>query len=115
MSRRVPLLFLCVAVLAGGGCQRADDGTVVIPRMLDGRRFFEPETPQVATRLQPSPGAFPVGPVETRAPRPERPRRATARTWQPAKVAEPSSMEPAKPLSCGNADMSGTRVRVVCR
>ena len=115
MSRRIPLLFLCVAVLAASGCQRSGDGTVVIPKMLDGRRFFEPETPHVATRLQPSPGAFPVGPMEVRKPQPDRPRRAAVRTWQPAGAAASSSAEPAKPLSCGNADLTGERVRVVCR
>ncbi|RRI01740.1 hypothetical protein EH240_13920 [Mesorhizobium tamadayense] len=110
MFERILPFFVGLALLLGSGCARSEDGTVIIPRSLDARRFFDKgplrlQQPQIETSL------FPVAPHE-----PERlePRRSSKRgVWR---VASPSlsSSEPHKPLVCKNVSEPGKRYRMVC-
>ncbi|RWF55276.1 MAG: hypothetical protein EOS50_14590 [Mesorhizobium sp.] len=119
MLGRILPFFLCPMLLLGSGCSRSYDGTVVIPRPLDVRRFWD-RPPQQAQAEQPQllqTNVFPVAPEmpeRAAAPRiktPVAPRRRLARTSNnPPTLAS----EPAKPLTCRNVSQPGKRVRMVC-
>ncbi|MER8823228.1 hypothetical protein NKH70_26175 [Mesorhizobium sp. M0991] len=115
MFERILPFFLGLALLLGSGCAHSDDGTVIIPRSLDARRFFDKEPPRLQQpRIEAS--VFPVAPQE-----PERlePRRAASQktskrvVWRAASPPL-SSSEPHKPLVCKNISEPGKRYRVVC-
>ncbi|TIS56273.1 MAG: hypothetical protein E5W82_14865 [Mesorhizobium sp.] len=115
MFGRILLLFLCPMLVFGSGCARSYDGTVIIPKPLDVRRFWDRAPPQtkVAQSQVETTGVFPVAPE---APRRTALRRATAPTRHVAKPANPSAQSsgPEKPLSCRNVSQPGKRFRVVC-
>ncbi|RWN50338.1 hypothetical protein [Mesorhizobium sp.] len=119
MLRRILPFFVCPMLLLGGGCSRSYDGTVVIPRPLDVRRFWD-RPPQQAQAERPQllqTDIFPAAPEtpETAAARKidtsAAPRRKIARI---AKQPPTPSSEPAKPLTCRNVSQPGKRVRMVC-
>ena len=59
--------FVGVSLLSGSGCSRTYDGTVVIPRPLDVRRFWDRPPPNVEYgQSQAESGAFPVAPQPPR-------------------------------------------------
>ena len=108
--------FLCLALLASGGCARSYDGTVVIPRPLDIRRVWDRDPSQTqASRMQAETGMFPDAP-------PQEPYRPAARRHtisvpprQHLRSSPPSiASEPANPLACKNVSEPGKRYRWVC-
>jgi hypothetical protein len=114
MYGRILPFFLGVMLLLGSGCARSYDGTVVIPRPLDVRRFWDQDPSQTrASQLQAQTGVFPVAPQEPR-------RLASRRDAPPARrlsrVSNPPSLsaEPTKPLTCKDVSAPGKRYRVVC-
>lgn len=120
MIGRIGPFLLGVALLFGSGCSRSYDGTVVIPRPLDARRFWERPPPNVDYQPQVDNGAFPGGafpgppqPVRRFAER-KSPPQATPRRHQARLSAQPSQSEPEKPLACRNVSEPGQRVRMVC-
>jgi len=114
MFGRILPCFLGVTLLFGSGCARSYDGTVVIPRPLDVRRFWDQDPSQTrASQLQAQTGVFPVPPQE--------PRRWVAHSDTPparrlTRVSNPPSLsaEPTKPLTCKDVSAPGKRYRVVC-
>ncbi|WP_210334959.1 hypothetical protein [Mesorhizobium mediterraneum] len=119
MLGRILPFFLCPMLLLGSGCSRSYDGTVVIPRPLDVRRFWD-RPPQQAQPEQPQLLQTDVFPVAPETPKratapgiktPVAPRRHTRRISNDPPM--PSS-EPTKPLTCRNVSQPGKRVRMVC-
>ena len=113
MFGRILPFFLGVTLLFGSGCARSYDGTVVIPRPLDVRRFWDQDPSQTrASQLQAQTGVYPVAPQE--------PRRWVRRDAPPprrlTRLSNPPSLssEPAKPLACKDVSAPGKRYRVVC-
>ncbi|BCG77947.1 hypothetical protein MesoLj113b_14890 [Mesorhizobium sp. 113-3-3] len=108
--------MLGVALLIGSGCSRSYDGTVIIPRPLDARRFWDRPPPNVDYAPQADNGAFPVSPQpparfsESRVSKPAGHRRHQTRFSAPP----PSPSEPEKQLACKNVSAPGQRVRMVC-
>jgi hypothetical protein len=110
-------LFVGLALLSCSGCSRSYDGTVVIPRPLDVRRFWDRPPPHVDYgQAQADGAAFPVAPqpprrfTERRLAQPAGQRRRQGTASQ-----SPSqSSAPAKPLACRNVSEPGKRVRMVC-
>ncbi|MET3581223.1 hypothetical protein ABID19_004269 [Mesorhizobium robiniae] len=114
MLGRILPFFLCPMLAFGSGCSRSYDGSVIIPRPLDVRRFWDrqlqAEQPQLQTDV------FPAAPemesaVTRRTSIPAAPRRRITRVSNDRPA--PSS-EPAKPLTCKNVSQPGKRVRMVC-
>ncbi|MER9878891.1 MULTISPECIES: hypothetical protein [unclassified Mesorhizobium] len=116
MFRRILPVFLCLALPLGSGCARSYDGTVIIPKPLDVRRFWDRPSPQAqAEQSQLETDVFPVAPQT-----PKRPavRRSAASVAAPRRrvAVNPSvlSPEPTKPLTCRNVSEPGKRARMVC-
>lgn len=110
---RISMLFLSAGLLAGSGCARTDDGTVVIPKQVDARRIWDRGPSGTQTPPVQSGSTFvAVAPPQYQSPGGARPtRRATpARSNQ---AAQPSSA-PKKSISCGPATDQGGRVQMVC-
>ncbi|WP_156460212.1 hypothetical protein [Mesorhizobium sp. Root157] len=101
---RILICLLSGLLLAGGGCARTDDGTVVIPRQIDARRIWDkgPSSTQTPP-VQSGANVFPVV-----APPPHVTRRRSAPGTSPAPANE-------KTVSCGTVQQAGQRVRVVCQ
>lgn len=115
MTGRIGPLLLGVALLFGSGCSRTYDGTVMIPRPLDARRFWERQPPNVDYEPQVDNGAFPGPPPPARRFAERRfPSQVTPRRHQTRLSAPPSQSEPEKPLACRNVSEPGQRVRMVC-
>ncbi|RUV28835.1 MAG: hypothetical protein EOS23_21015 [Mesorhizobium sp.] len=118
MLGRILPFFLCPMLLLGSGCSRSYDGTVVIPRPLDVRRFWD-RPPQQAQAEQPQllqTNVFPVAPETPERAAARRTSTPVARRRQITRISKdptPSS-EPAKPLTCRNVSQPGKRVRMVC-
>jgi hypothetical protein len=120
MFERVLPFFLCLMLLLGSGCSRSYDGTVIIPKPLDARRFWDKPPPPYAQAEPPPPeiAAFPVAP--------ETPKRLAARrtatpvapvTYMTRASNKPPmlSSEPTNPLTCRNVSEAGKRIRMVCQ
>ena len=115
MFERILPFLLGLALLFSGGCARSYDGTVIIPKPLDARRFFDkvpPNTPQPLIEST----VFPVAPQEQRSFEPRRATRHKAATRRVSRLSSPppSSSEPERPLTCRNVSESGQRYRMVC-
>jgi len=108
--------LLGVALLFGSGCSRSYDGTVIIPRPLDARRFWDRPPPNVDYAPPADNSAFPVSPQpptkfsERRVSKPAGHRRHQPRFSAPP----PPPSEPEKQLACRNVSAPGERVRMVC-
>jgi hypothetical protein len=97
-------ILICLSsglLLAGGGCSRTSDGTVVIPRQIDARRMWDKgpsstQTPPVASGAN----VFPVVARPRQFPKSRAPESAPANETT---------------VACGTAQQSGQRVRVVCQ
>ena len=116
MTGRIGPFLLGAVLLFGSGCSRSYDGTVIIPRPLDARRFWDRPPPNVDYAPQADNGAFPVSPQpparfsESRVSKPAGHRRHQTRFSAPP----PSPSEPEKQLVCKNVSAPGQRVRMVC-
>jgi hypothetical protein len=117
MFGRILPFFMGLALLSGSGCSRSYDGTVVIPRPLDVRRFWDRPPPNVQYgQSQAENGVFPVAPQpprqfsERRVMAPAAPKRHHTRVSTPPSL----SSDPEKPLACRNVSEPGKRVRMVC-
>ncbi|MER9548248.1 hypothetical protein [Mesorhizobium sp. M0322] len=115
MFERILPFFLGLALLLGSGCAHSDDGTVIIPRSLDARRFFDKEPPRLQQRRIEA-SVFPVAPQEPERLEPSRTAslKTSNRRASPAASPPLSSSEPHKPLVCKNISKPGKRYRVVC-
>ncbi|WP_137930783.1 hypothetical protein [Mesorhizobium comanense] len=116
MLGRIGPFLVGVALLFGSGCTRSYDGTVIIPRPLDARRFWDRPPPNVDYQQPADNGAFPVTPQpperfsENRPAKPALQRRRSTRSSMPS--APPPDSE--KQLACKNVSAPGQRVRMVC-
>ncbi|WP_432283497.1 hypothetical protein SLT36_15935 [Aminobacter sp. BA135] len=91
-----------------GGCSRSSDGTVVIPKPVDSRRFWQDDDARRAAAERQQAAAFPTGPdirfaTEQPGPRPV--------TRAPSRVASTGN---SKPISCRAVSGPTGRVRYVC-
>lgn len=112
MFGRIVPFFVGVSLLSGSGCSRTYDGTVVIPRPLDVRRFWDRPPPNVEYgQSQAENGTFPVAPQP-----PRRFSEGTAPRRHQTRVSTPPSLSsgPEKPLACRNVSEPGKRIRMVC-
>ncbi|TGQ67739.1 MAG: hypothetical protein E5V49_16480 [Mesorhizobium sp.] len=117
MLGRIVPFFLGVALLFGSGCSRSYDGTVIIPRQLDARRFWDRPPPNTGYgQVQPDDDTFPVTPPPTRQFSERRPAVPAARRKHFSRVSTPpaSSSQEDKLLACRNVTEPGKRVRMVC-
>ncbi|AZO01248.1 hypothetical protein EJ066_04405 [Mesorhizobium sp. M9A.F.Ca.ET.002.03.1.2] len=113
MLGRILPFFLCPMLLFGSGCSRSYDGTVIIPRPLDVRRFWDRPAqaqPQLGIDVFPVAPEVPKGAATRATTTPVTPRRRITRSSNNS----PVSSEPAKPLTCKNVSQPGKRVRMVC-
>ncbi|QKC75356.1 hypothetical protein EB233_07215 [Mesorhizobium erdmanii] len=116
MIGRIGPFLLGVALLCGSGCSRSYDGTVIIPRPLDARRFWDRPPPNIDYAPQAANDAFPVPPQppgrvsEQRVSKPAMHRRHQTR-FSPS---PPPPSDPEKQLACKNVSEPGQRVRMVC-
>ena len=115
MTGRIGPFLLGVALLFGSGCSRSYDGTVIIPRPLDARRFWDRPPPNIDYQPQADNGAFPVPPQPSgqfseRKFKPGVHRRHQTRFSPPP----PPPSDPEKQLACRNVSAPGERVRMVC-
>ncbi|WP_258588964.1 hypothetical protein [Mesorhizobium sp. AR02] len=119
MIGRIGPFLLGVVLLFGSGCSRSYDGTVIIPRPLDARRFWDRPPPNIDYAPQTNNGAFPVPPPppqppgrfsERRVLKPAMHRRHQTRFSPPP----PPPSDPEKQLACRNVSAPGQRVRMVC-
>ncbi|WP_421915960.1 hypothetical protein [Mesorhizobium sp.] len=115
MFERILPSFLGLALLLASGCSRSYDGTVIIPKPLDARRFFDKEPPRASQPLIES-SVFPVAPQEPGGFETRRPSRHKAATRRVSRLSGPplSSTEPQRPLVCKNVSEPGKRYRMVC-
>jgi hypothetical protein len=102
MMARILVCLSSGLLLAGSGCSRTSDGTVIIPRQIDTRRIWDngpssTQTPPVASGAN----VFPV----------VAPPRQFPRSRTPANSAQVNE----NTIACGTAQQSGRRVRVVCQ
>jgi hypothetical protein len=91
-----------------GGCSRSSDGTVVIPKQMDSRRFWQDDEAKRAAAERQQSAAFPTGPdirFATEQPGPRPVMRA------PSGAASTGN---SKPISCRAVSGSTGRVRYVC-
>ena len=116
MIGRIGPFLLGVVLLFGSGCSRSYDGTVIIPRPLDARRFWDRPPPNVDYVPPADNGAFPASPqppgqfAERRVSKPAGHRRHQTRYSPPP----PPPPGPEKQLACRNVSAPGERVRMVC-
>jgi len=115
MFKRILPFFLGLALLAGSGCARDNDGTVIIPKPLDARRFFDKEPPRAPQPMIET-TVFPVAPQDPDRVEPRRRPRHKAAPRRVSRLSSPplSSSEPDKQLVCKNVSKPGERYRMVC-
>ena len=115
MFERILPFLLGLALLLGSGCARSYDGTVIIPKPLDGRRFFDKAPPRTQPPLIET-SVFPVAPQEPYRSESHRTTRHKATTKRGPRLSNPplSSSEPEKQLVCRNVSEPGQRYRMVC-
>ncbi|MET3793347.1 hypothetical protein [Aquamicrobium terrae] len=97
-------------LLTGAGCARTDDGTVVIPRQIDARRIWDKGSS--GTQTPPVHSGSDVFPVVAPRYQPAAPARRTA---PPSANAAPVTEPAGTTVSCGPAQDTGGRVRMVCQ
>lgn len=116
MFGRIGPFLVGVALLFGSGCSRSYDGTVIIPRPLDARRFWERPPPNVDYQPQPDAGAFPASPQPPTQLSEHRPVKPASRRRHQTRISPPSppAAAPEKQLACKNVSAPGERVRMVC-
>ncbi|MFA6156145.1 hypothetical protein [Mesorhizobium sp.] len=115
MFGRIVPVCLGLALLFGSGCSRAYDGTVIIPRPLDVRRFWDRPPPNVEYEAaQPEAGAFPVAPQPPKLFSERRVDSGKVRRHSTTLAPKSSNAGPEKQLQCRNASEPGKRVRMVC-
>lgn len=117
-NKTLPFLLFLLPLF--GGCVRSDDGTVMIPHMMDARRIWDKGPTGTQTPLVHSPTVFPVAPVaEHQRYRPSAPmarhRNARIKHSENSDAAAPVTAEPTKPIACGAAHDLGERVRMTCQ
>ncbi|RWC48992.1 MAG: hypothetical protein EOS55_08625 [Mesorhizobium sp.] len=115
MFGRIVPFCVGLALLFGSGCSRSYDGTVVIPRPLDVRRFWD--RPPSNVDYGPSEvenGAFPVAPQPPRRFSERKVTHAAPRRHQTRQPPSASLSAPARPLTCRNVSVPGKRPRMVC-
>jgi len=104
-----------VALLFGSGCSRTHDGTVVIPRPLDVRRFWDRPPPNIEYgQSEAENGVFPVPPQSPGFSERRRTTTAAPRRHRTPVAAPPSLSGPQTPLACRDVSEPGKRVRMVC-
>jgi hypothetical protein len=116
MSGRILPFFLCLVLLLGSGCARSYDGTVIIPRPLDVRRFWDrPSSQTLAEQAQLETDVFPVAPQMPKRPAVRRNAPSVMSTRRRVANNPPMlSSKPTKPLTCRNVSEPGKRARMVC-
>lgn len=115
MFERILPFFLGLALLSSSGCARDNDGTVIIPKPLDARRFFDKVPPRAPQPLIET-SVFPVAPQDPYRVEPRRTTRHKGTQRRMSRLSSPplSSSEPEKPLVCKNVSEPGKRYRMVC-
>ncbi|MEO5323553.1 hypothetical protein PV773_09530 [Mesorhizobium sp. CC13] len=109
LSRLVLALSTLLFAVSLSGCARSSDGTVVIPRPLDSRRFWQDDEARRAAAERAQASTFPTGQDIRFVEQEGRPHAAPSR-----RTAAPASAQADKPLSCRNVAGAGGRVRYVC-
>ncbi|MBB6465303.1 hypothetical protein HNQ96_001150 [Aminobacter lissarensis] len=91
-----------------GGCSRSSDGTVVIPKTVDSRRFWQDDEARRAAAERQQASAFPAGPEIRFATQQPGPRPVTR---APSRAADTGNT---KPIACRAASGPTGRVKYIC-
>lgn len=108
IQRLALALPICLSTIVLGGCSRSSDGTVVIPKQVDTRRFWQDDEAKRAAAEREQAAAFPTGPeirFATQQPGPRPVTRAPSTTAGAAST---------KPIACRAAGSLSGRVKYVC-
>lgn len=111
LPRLVLALPICLSTTLVAGCSRSSDGTVIIPRQMDSRRFWQDDEAKRAAVEQAQAGSFPNSSDEIRFVDPQAvPSRRTPR----ARPVNPAPAANQKALSCKAVTNAAGRVRYNC-
>ncbi|PWK67023.1 hypothetical protein C8K44_113143 [Aminobacter sp. AP02] len=109
LKRLALTLPICLSTVFLGGCSRSSDGTVVIPKQVDSRRFWQDDEAKRAAAERQQAAAFPTEPeirFATQQPGPRPVTRAPRTTADAANT---------KPIACrAEAGSVSGRVKYVC-
>lgn len=112
LSRLVLALPLCLSATIVGGCNRSSDGTVVLPKQLDSRRFWQDDEAKRAAVERAQATSFPAEPQIRFVEEPPRPR-SSPRPRRNTVVSTSETARP-KPMACRAVTGTSGRVRYVC-
>lgn len=110
LSRLALALSTLLTAALAGGCSRTPDGTVVIPKQMDSRRFWQDDDARRAASQQAQASSFPSEPEIRFVTQEPRPRPAT----RSASISAPQGAGNAKPLGCHGIPGDGGRIKYVC-
>lgn len=110
----VPKLVLavpfCLTLMSAGGCSRSSDGTVIIPKQMDSRRFWQDDEAKRAAIARDQAANYPADSQEIRFVDPQA--GSVRRTSRPRITSQPQAGS--QPLACRNVTGANGRVRYVC-
>lgn len=108
LQRLALTLPICLSTALLSGCSRSSDGTVVIPKQVDTRRFWQDDEAKRAAAESQQAASFPTGPEIRFATQQPGPRPATRTPSVNTDTAN------SKPIACRAAGGLGGRVKYVC-
>ncbi|MCX8570126.1 MULTISPECIES: hypothetical protein [Hyphomicrobiales] len=111
LQRLALALPICLSTTLVAGCSRSSDGTVIIPRHMDSRRFWQDDEAKRTAIEQAQAGNFPAGSEEIRFVDPQS---APTRRSPRARPANPAQASDATPLACRAVTGPSGRVRYAC-
>lgn len=110
-SRLAFAVLTCLAATLAGGCSRSSDGSVIIPKHMDSRRFWQDDEARRAASEEALKARYPDGGQQIRfvdqQPMPARRSPASRRTADTVASSD-------KPLSCRAVTGENGRVRYYC-
>ncbi|WP_269929343.1 hypothetical protein [Aminobacter sp. HY435] len=112
-SRLALALPVCLSLLSVSGCSRSSDGTVIIPKPLDSRRFWQDDEAKRAAVERAQSANYPQTSQEIRFVDPQAGSGSARRSSRPRMAGQPQSGN-VSPLACRNQTGSNGRVRYVC-
>lgn len=111
VSRLTLAVPVCLSLLTLGGCNRSSDGTVVIPKQLDSRRFWQDDEAKRAAIERAQSANYPQTSQEIRFVDPQA---GSTRRGARTRVAGQPQAGGGSPLACRNVTGANGRVKYVC-
>lgn len=110
VSKLVLAVPFCLSLMSAGGCSRSSDGTVIIPKQMDSRRFWQDDEAKRAAIERQQAANYPADNQEIRFVDPQS--GSVRRTPRPRTASQPQAGN--APLACRNVTGANGRVRYVC-